>query len=182
MSSSNSPKYIRLPTELFSSISRFIHSSDYFPTTDRRLGLSARIGYHPDYKRVMVEIEEERPSFISTTRGEYVEVEEANVKIAQTSSELAEYCQEVAKELLEHAERLREIGKREEIVKSSHLESIARDESRGRRIENFSEESRAQAHTQARTHVHTRAKSNTCARTGHRETELVSDANLDLFI
>lgn len=170
-------KYIRLPTDLFSSIERFIHSSDYFPTSDRRLGLSACIGYHPDYKRVMVEIEEERPSFLSTTRGEYVEVEEANVKIAQTASELASYCQEVARELLEHAERLREIGRREEVVKSSHLESVAQNETRGRRVENFSEESRAQAHTQA----YTREKSNTRARVEHRETELVSDANLDLF-
>lgn len=175
-------KYIRLPTELFSSIERFVHSSDYFPTSDRRLGLSARIGYHPDYKRIMVEIEEERPSFLSTTRGEYVEVEEANVKLAQTALELAEYCREVAKELLEHAERLREIGKREEIVKSSHLESITQNESKGRRAENSSEESRTQARTQAHTHVHTRAKSNAHARTGHREAELVSDANLDLFI
>lgn len=166
-------KYIRLPTDLFSSISRFVHSSDYFPSSDRRLGLSARIGYHPDYKRVMVEIEEERPSFVSTTRGEYVEVGEVNAKLAQTASELADYCQEVAKELLEHAERLREIGKRGEIVNLAHLESIARDESRGEskggRIEPNHEESR----------VH--AKSKTHARVRPTDTPSLSDANLDLF-
>lgn len=166
-------KYIRLPTDLFSSISRFVHSSDYFPTLDRRIGLSARMGYHPDYKRVMAEIEEERPSFVSTTRGEYVEVEEVNEKLAQRALELADYCQEVAKELLEHAERLREIGKRGEIVNTAHLESIARDESRdeskGGRIETNHEESRAPV------------KSKAHARVRPVDPPLLSDANLDLF-
>lgn len=162
-------KYIRLPTELFSSISHFVHSSDYFPGSDRRLGLSARIGYHPDYKRVMVEIEEERPSYVSTTRGEYVEVGEANEKLIQTAGELADYCQEVARELLEHANRLREIGKRGEIVNPSQLELIVRDESKGERIETNHGESRA----------HVRSKSH--ARVDRIEPPALSDANLDLF-
>lgn len=162
-------KYIRLPIDLFSSISRFIHSSDYFPTLDRRIGLSARIGYHPDYKRVMVEIEEERPSFVSTTRGEYIDIEEANAKLMQRASELADYCQEVAKELLEHAERLREVSKKGEIVNPSQLESIARDESKGGKIETNHEESRA----------HARSKSHTRVRPTDNPSLL--DANLDLF-
>lgn len=160
-------KYIRLPTDLFSSISRFIHSSDYFPTLDRRIGLSARIGYHPDYKRIMVEIEEERPSFVSTTRGEYVEIEEANEKLSQVAGELADYCQEVAKELIEHAERLREVNRRGEIIKQSQIEAIAREESAGVRV--HTEESRAPV------------KSNSHARVGPIETPPLLDANLDLF-
>lgn len=162
-------KYIRLSTDIFSSICRFVHSSDYFPTTDRRLGLSARVGYHPDYKRVMVEIEEERPSFVSTTRGEYIETEEANAKLMQKALELADYCQEVAKELLEHAERLREVSKKGEIVNLSQLESIARDESKERRTEPSHEESRAYA------------KSKSHARGRSTDTPSLSDANLDLF-
>lgn len=159
-------KYIRLPTDLFSSISRFIHSSDYFPALDRRIGLSARIGYHPDYKRTMVEIEEERPSFVSTTRGEYVEIDEANEKLAQVALELADYCQEVAKELLEHAERLTEISRRDEIIKKSQIEAIARDESGG---ESHIEESRAPV------------KSKAHARANRIEPTPLSSANLDLF-
>lgn len=161
-------KYIRLPTELFSSISRFIHSSDYFPTVDRRIGLSARIGYHPDYKRVVIEIEEERPSFVSTTRGEYVDIDEANEKLSQVALELADYCQEVAKELVEHAERLREVSRRGEIIKQSQIEAIARDESAGARV-SHAEESCAPV------------KSKSHARVRPIETPPLLDANLDLF-
>lgn len=163
-------KYIRLPTDLFSSISRFIHSSDYFPTLDRRIGLSARIGYHPDYKRTMIEIEEERPSFVSTTRGEYVDIDEANEKLSQVALELADYCHEVANELLEHAERLREVSRREEVIKQSQIEAIARDgrdENRGERS-THTEESRAPA------------KSKSYAKVSRIEPALL-DANLDLF-
>lgn len=161
-------KYIRLPTDLFSSISRFVHSSDYFPTLDRRIGLSARIGYHPDYKRVMVEIEEERPSFVSTNRGEYVEIDEANEKLSQVALELADYCQEVAKELMEHAERLKEVGRRGEIIKQSQIEAIARDENGAeRRV--HTEESRAPVKSKAHAGVRP------------IETPPLLDANLDLF-
>lgn len=108
VSDNGSPKYIRLPHDLYTSSSRFINSSDYFPSHDRNLGITVRAGYHPHHNRVMVEIDEERPSFVSTSRGEYVSVDQAEDKIRERMVELADYCQKVAEELLEHSRRLRQ--------------------------------------------------------------------------
>lgn len=104
------PKYIRLPQEIASFISRFENSSDYFPSHDRRIGLSIRAGYHPDYQQTMVEICEERPSFVSTTNGEYTTPSEADENIRSRARNLASYCEIIAQELLEHKERLLKIA------------------------------------------------------------------------
>lgn len=125
------PKYIRLPSTLFTSVEPFINSSDYFPSHDRRIGITIRAGYHPDYRRVMVEIDEERPSFVATSRGEYIDVGESQDKIKQRLDELADYCLTVARELQEHADRLKLASKQVEIDIES-VESISKVENKNR--------------------------------------------------
>jgi hypothetical protein len=107
----NPNSHPRFTNTLFTSVSPFINSSDLFPTHDRRIGLTVSCGYHPEHKRVMVLIEEEQPSFISTSVGEYVNPESAELTIRQTCSQLADSCRRQAKELIEHAERLERLAK-----------------------------------------------------------------------
>lgn len=102
----NPNSHPRFTNILFASLSQFTNSSSLFPSHDRRIGLTVSCGYHPEHRRVMVEIEEEQPSFISTSVGEYVEPEKAELTVRQKCSELAEMCRRQAKELMEHAERL----------------------------------------------------------------------------
>lgn len=153
-------KYVRLPTDIYSSISRFINSSDYFPTHDRRIGISVRSGYHPEYKQVMIEISEERPSFVSTNRGEYIEIdEETDDKIREKLIELSDYCLKVSDELREHSERLREEAKRETVIDKEKIREL---ENRESATDTYSTEEESRAHT--RTHTHAPANSRFHAR------------------
>lgn len=58
----------------------------------------------------MVEVEEEQPSFISTSIGEYVSPDTAELTVRQKCRELADMCRSQAKELMEHAERLERLA------------------------------------------------------------------------
>lgn len=127
----NPNSHPRFTNTLFTSLSQFTNSSSLFPTHDRRIGLTVTCGYHPEHKQVMVLVEEEQPSFISTSVGEYVEPGEAEVTVRKTCSTLAETCRRQAKELLEHAERLERLAKQSQplidpskIDKDSDHESI----------------------------------------------------------
>lgn len=105
----NPNSHPRFTNTIFTSLSQFINSSSLFPTHDRRIGLTVTCGYHPEHKQVMVLVEEEQPSFISTSMGEYVEPDKAESITRQTCSTLAETCRRQAKELIEHAERLEKL-------------------------------------------------------------------------
>lgn len=102
----NPNSHPRFTNILFTSLSQFTNSSSLFPTHDRRIGLTVSCGYHPEHRCVMVEIEEEQPSFISTSIGEYVSPDTAELTVRQKCRELADMCRSQAKELMEHANRL----------------------------------------------------------------------------
>jgi hypothetical protein len=132
----NKNSHPRFTNTLFSSIEPFRNSSDLFPSHDRRIGISASCGYHPEEKCVMVLIEEERPSFVSTSVGEYVQPNEAEAFLRQSISEIAKSCRRTANELLDHAERLEKLTKqnspilplsqidKEEDHKTPNMESV----------------------------------------------------------
>lgn len=106
MNPNSHPKFTNT---LFASTSQFVNSSNLFPSHDRRIGLTVTCGYHPEAKRVMVLIEDEQPSFISSQTGEYIEPDKAESMVRQKLSSLVETCRRQAKELMEHANRLESI-------------------------------------------------------------------------
>lgn len=106
MNPNSHPKFTNT---LFTSTSQFVNSSNLFPSHDRRIGLTVTCGYHPEAKRVMVLIEDEQPSFISSQTGEYVEPDKAESMVRQKLSSLVETCRRQAKELMEHANRLEKL-------------------------------------------------------------------------
>ena len=108
--SRNDHSHPRFTNVLFTSVSPFVNSSSLFPTHDRRIGIVVTCGYHPEEKCVMVLLEEEQPSFISTSVGEYFEPEKVEIITRQKCSELAETCRKQAKELMEHANRLQTLA------------------------------------------------------------------------
>jgi hypothetical protein len=110
----NPNSHPRFTNTLFTSVSPFVNSSDLFPTHDRRIGLTVSCGYHPEHKRVMVLVEEEQPSFLSTSIGEYVNPDSVESTVRQTCSQLADSCRRQAKELIEHAERLERLAKQKQ--------------------------------------------------------------------
>lgn len=143
----NPNSHPRFTNKLFSSLSQFVNSSDLFPTHDRRIGVTVTCGYHPEHKRVMVEIEEELPSFLSTSCGEYVDPGSAESTLRQKCSQMADTCRRQAKELIEHAERLERLAnqkqplidstkidkdKDHQIVVSSRYEEPIRKQNNGR--------------------------------------------------
>ncbi len=172
-SSATAPKYLRLPVSLFTSVEKFINSSEFFPTHDRRIGISIRAGYHPEYHQNMVEIDEERPSFISTNRGEYVTIDLAEEKVKERILELAEYCLKVSEELKEHSNRLIQIletcsGDNSTILDMEKIREMERNETRDK--DSFSQldyvdpihssSSPSRSHrSESRTHPHARASS-----------------------
>ena len=103
MNPNSHPKF---KNTLFVSTSPFVNSSDLFPRSDRQIGLTVSCGYHPEEKHVMVLVEDEQPSFISSQTGEYVEPDKAETLTRQKLSQLVETCRRQAKELTEHANRL----------------------------------------------------------------------------
>lgn len=107
MNPNSHPKFTNT---LFSSVSQFVNSSSLFPTHDRRIGLTVTCGYHPEHKRVMVLVEEEQPSFLSTSVGEYIDPDKAESTVRQTCSQVAESCRRQAQELIEHATRLERLA------------------------------------------------------------------------
>lgn len=106
MNPNSHPKFTNT---LFASTSQFVNSSNLFPSHDRRIGLTVTCGYHPEAKCVMVLIEDEQPSFISSQTGEYVEPDKAESMVRQKLSQLVETCRRQAKELMEHANRLEKL-------------------------------------------------------------------------
>lgn len=108
MNPNSHPKFTNT---LFASTSPFVNSSNLFPRSDRRIGLTVSCGYHPEAKRVMVLIEDEQPSFISSQTGEYTEPDKAEDLTRQKLSSLIETCRRQAKELTEHANRLEKLYK-----------------------------------------------------------------------
>lgn len=106
MNPNSHPKFTQT---LLTSTSQFVNSSNLFPSHDRRIGLTVTCGYHPEAKRVMVLIEDEQPSFISSQTGEYVEPDKAESMVHQKLSQLVETCRRQAKELIEHANRLEKL-------------------------------------------------------------------------
>lgn len=119
----NPNSHPRFTNVLFTSLSQFINSSSLFPTHDRRIGLTVSCGYHPEHRRVMVQVEEEQPSFISTSTGEYVEPDKVESTLRQKCSQLAATCRLQAQELLQHAERLEKLAKQNlPIIDTSKLD------------------------------------------------------------
>lgn len=106
----NPNSHPRFTNTIFSSLSQFINSSDLFPTHDRRIGLIVTCGYHPEHDRVMVLIEEELPSFISTSCGEYIDPDQCEEETRNSCQKIAESCRRQAQELLQHAERLEKLA------------------------------------------------------------------------
>lgn len=145
------PKYVRLSTDLISSSERFENSSDLFPSRDRLLGVSARIGYHPDYKRVVVEISEDRPSFVTTNRGEYCDIEESGEKYKLACLELASYAEKVARELMEHSNRLRQEANRQ--VSMLDVDRLRSLESTLDNSYTIPDESRTPVHAKSKSHT-----------------------------
>lgn len=120
MNPNSHPKFTNV---LFTSISQFVNSSSLFPTHDRRIGLTVTCGYHPEHKRVMVLVEEEQASFLSTSVGEYIEPDKAESVVRRTCSTIAETCRKQAKELIEHAERLERLANQEQdVIDSSRVD------------------------------------------------------------
>ncbi len=106
MNPNSHPKFTNT---LFASTSPFVNSSNLFPSHDRRIGLTVTCGYHPEAKRVMVLVEDEQPSFISSQTGEYIEPDKVEGFVRQKLSQLVETCRRQAKELTEHANRLEKL-------------------------------------------------------------------------
>ena len=106
----NPNSHPRFTNVLFTSISPFVNSSSLFPSHDRRIGLTVTCGYHPEHKRVMVLVEEEQPSFLSTNIGEYIEPNEAESTIRKSCRAVADTCHKQAAELIQHAERLEKLA------------------------------------------------------------------------
>lgn len=107
MNPNSHPKFTNV---IFSSLFPFTNSSSLFPTHDRRIGLTISCGYHPEEKQVMVLIEEELPSFISTSCGEYVEPDDCEETVRTSCRKIAQVCRRQAQELVQHAERLEKLA------------------------------------------------------------------------
>lgn len=105
----NSHSHPKFTNTIFTSVQPFRNSSSLFPSHDRRIGITISSGYHPESHCVMVLVEEEQPSFISTQLGEYVEPSECESFTLKKISQIAESCRRQSSELIEHAERLEKL-------------------------------------------------------------------------
>lgn len=96
---------------LFSSVEQFTNSSDLYPTHDRQIGIAIGINSSGS-----IQIEEEYPSFLSSTRGEIVDLEDVDDRLREKCKELSSNCRAIAKELITHAKRLEEVANRKDPI------------------------------------------------------------------
>jgi hypothetical protein len=74
----------------------------------------------------MIEVEWEIPSFVSSCRGEYMSVDDADGYIRAKALEIAEYIRETVEEMQAHADRLEEMALSESVLDEVSEEMVKR--------------------------------------------------------